>query len=237
MDNKKSLLLVLVVSSFVSVGHAVDFYTVDAITSSTEVTDLLPASNLIQGVDVGYDGSEPHDQLGGLFTHRWATTAPGGFPADYFEVADSPVLTIDLGVDQILSEISVWGYTTANANGVSEFSLRFATDAEGTSGFGTSILFNPVFNPIIDDVSRQSFSFGESLVARYVELTALDNFYVSPGDGSGGEIPGGDRVGLGEIAFEVTDLVIVATPEPMTATLAGMALVVLAATSKRRVAS
>ena len=36
-------------------------------------------------------------------------------------------------------------------------------------------------------------------------MSAEDNFYISPGDGSGGETPGGDRVGLGEIAFAVSE--------------------------------
>ncbi len=33
----------------------------------------------------------------------------------------------------------------------------------------------------------------------------MDNYFEAPGDGSGGEIPGGDRVGLGEVAFEIIE--------------------------------
>jgi len=51
-------------------------------------------------------------------------------------VAGAPVFALDLVADVSLEEISVWGYASTNANGVSEFSLRFATDAEGTDGFG-----------------------------------------------------------------------------------------------------
>ena len=57
-----------------------------------------------------------------------------------------------------------------------------------------------------DDTSRQSFNF-DPVTARYVEFTALDNFFVAPGDGSAGGLPGGDRTGLGEVAFQVV-------PEP-----------------------
>jgi len=69
---------------------------------------------------------------------------------------------------------------------------------------GNSISYNPTFNPTNDDdAARQSFLFEETVVARFVEFTATDNFFMEPGDGSNGETPGGDRVGLGEIAFEI----------------------------------
>ena len=52
-------------------------------------------------------------------------------------------------------------------------------------------------------MNRQPFVFDEIVAARFVEFTARDNFFVAPGDG---ETPGGDRVGLGEIAFPVYSL-------------------------------
>jgi hypothetical protein len=188
---------------------------------------LWAASNLIQGSGVGFDATAPHNQLGAASTHRWVTAAPGGFPADYIAVAGTPVLTIDLGQDTLLSEISVWGYAASNANGVSEFSLRFATEAEGTGGFGTSIAFNPTYFPVNDDVLRQSFAFGQNLSARYVEFTAEDNFFIFPGDNSVNP-PGGDRVGLGEIAFAVT------VPEPASAALCLLGVASMGLIRRRR---
>jgi hypothetical protein len=120
---------------------------------------------------------------------------------------------MDLGADVPLFEVSAWGYANSNANGVSAFSLRFATEAEGSAGFGGSIGFNPTYLMVNDEFSRQSFLFGETITARYVEMTLVDNHFVAPGDGSGGETPGGDRVGLGEVAFAVI-------PEPSTPFLA-----------------
>ena len=108
----------------------------------------------------------------------------------------------------------------ANANGVSEFSLRFATDADGPAAFATSVTYGPTFFPTSDDVSRQSFVFSQAVTARYVEFTAEDNFFIPPGDGSGGETVGGDRVGLSEIAFD-------SIPEPATLLLVGMVVPVL----------
>ncbi len=179
------------------------FYDIDSISSSTAFDDLIPASNLIQGPGIGFDASEPHSKLLGGFDGNWVTAAPGGFPSDYIEVAGSPVLFIDLGQDNALSEISIWGYESSNAVGVSEFSLEFAAAADGAGGFGTSIVYNPSFFPTNDNTIRQSFAFDQDVTARYVEFTVLDNFFVAPGDGSV-ETPGGDRVGLGEIAFAIS---------------------------------
>lgn len=180
------------------------FYPIASITSSTEADDLYPVTNLILGPGVGYNAEAPFRRLIGGADGLWVTAAPGGFPADYIEAADAPVLILDIGADVSLGEISVWGYSSMNGNGVSEFSLRFATGAEGTAGFGQSIAYNPTFNPTTDnDVIRQSFLFSETVTARYVEFTPLDNYFTAPGDGSEGGLAGGDRVGLGEIAFEI----------------------------------
>ncbi|MEM9659244.1 MAG: LamG-like jellyroll fold domain-containing protein, partial [Planctomycetota bacterium] len=54
-----------------------------------------------------------------------------------------------------------------------------------------------------DFTSRQDFDF-TSVTARYVDFVVVDNFFVEPGDGSvAGTDAGGDRVGLGEVAFPV----------------------------------
>jgi hypothetical protein len=129
----------------------------------------------------------------------------------------------------LLAEISVWGYSTINANGVSEFSLKFATEADSPAGFGTSIGFNPTYFPIFDDTQRQSFAFGQTVSARYVEFTAKDNFFTSPGDGSGGGLAGGDRVGLGEIAFSVSEI-----PIPAAVWLFGSGLLGLIGMARRK---
>ena len=176
---------------------AADFHPISSVTTST-TADLWPVSNLIQGPGNGYAAGGEHEQLGSGASHRWVTAAPGGFPSDYIEETGKPVLIFDLGEDRPLSEISVWGYTTTNANGVSRFSLRFATAAEGEQQLSASISYNPFFDSVIDDTPRQSFAFSEVVIARYVEFTCEDNFHANGGSGPPG---GGDRVGLGEVAF------------------------------------
>lgn len=191
-------------------AHAASFYTISGVTSDTAGTDFFAAANLIEGAGVGFTAAEPHTQSGST----WVTNAPNGSAGDYFDPTPVPAprLVFDLGADTALSEISIWGYADDNGNGANQVSLRFATAADGTGGFGTTVAYNPTFNPTQPTAPRQSFAFSGPLVARYVELTPEDNFFgISP--------PGGDRVGLGEVAF--SDQRYVVTPISATSNAAG----------------
>ena len=184
---------------------AQEFYEIESVTVTTEDTDLWPISNLIQGPGVGFDDAEPYDSLGGGAGGAWVTEACG-FPCDYLDSFDPPEIVLDLGSDVPLSQIDVWGYAGTNANGVLEFEVEFATEADGDTGFGTSITYNPTFTEVdIDPVPRQQFPFDETVTARYVLVRTTDNYFEEPGDGSGelGRPPGGDRIGLSEIAFPI----------------------------------
>ncbi len=103
----------------------------------------------------------------------------------------APVLVFDLGSVVRLTEISLWGYADTNANGALAVDLRFS-DTTTFTGAPTSI------GGILQATApRQSFSFAP-VDARYVELTPTDNYFgINP--------PGGDRVGLGEVAFAVPE--------------------------------
>jgi hypothetical protein len=193
-------------SVFATTSMATDFYTISSVSASTAATDLWPASNLIQGPAVGFSDAAPYDKTSGDAEGNWVTDACG-FPCDYLGAFPAPVLTFDLGSDVLLTELSVWGYSASNSNGAKDISVRFATEAEGTAGFGTSVAYNPTFSFTNDALVRQSKDFSEAVTARYVELSLIDNFFSPPGDGSAGELAGGDRIGLGEVAFAVV-------PEP-----------------------
>ena len=170
------------------------FHNITSVTSTTSATDLFIVDNLIEGSGVGFDVNPPHDRTSGS---TWVTNAPNGGVADYFDPLPdpAPVFVFDLGADVELQEISVWGYSDTNGNGAKQFSLRFATEAEGTTGFGTSITYNPTFAATLPATPRQSSLFPDMVTARYVELTPEDNFFE--------DLTGGDRVGLGEVAFEI----------------------------------
>ncbi|MCA9214223.1 MAG: PEP-CTERM sorting domain-containing protein [Caldilineaceae bacterium] len=211
-------LVALAVAACIS-GTAIgaDFYPIAGASSSTGGSDLWPASNLIQGPGVGFDAAEPHAKILGGADGNWVTAADAGFPSDYIEQVGQPVLTFDLGSDVALNEISVWGYAATNSNGASEFTLKFSTAAEGAGGGSASAgpfaLAGDLTLGTNDDTSRQSFSY-DMVTARYVEMTITDNFFNAPGDGSvAGSIAGGDRAGLGEVAFQQV-------PEPSSVILA-----------------
>lgn len=230
----KKLLFALTLMALASPTYGEDFYPgelgVPSIFSSStsddpDLGDLWPVQNLLQGPGVGFDADEPHDGIPNGAEAAWVTNANAGFPADYIEDVSLPngqlpTIVFDFGADAPLDEISVWAYSSTNSNGVSEFVLRFATDADGPEGFDTSGISQFEFNPRNEHAPGdmpvwQSFEFGELLTARYVEFTVIDNYFLPPGDGSGGavdefyegyiELPGGDRVGLGEVAFRIPD--------------------------------
>jgi LmbE family N-acetylglucosaminyl deacetylase len=177
-----------------------DFHSIDSIASSTtsDPGDYWPLANLIQGPGSGFDENDPHDSLGsGNSSYAWVTGQPNGNDDYYANGEPPPVLVIDLGADRPLSEISTWGYNEGNTNGAKDFLLRFATAADGPDGFGTSITFSPGFEAAFATGPRDSHPFGRVVTARYVEMTITDNWR-----GLQGSKAGGDRVGLGEIAFE-----------------------------------
>jgi hypothetical protein len=160
---------------------------------------------LIQGPGDGFNGDQPHQLLLSGEAGSWVTEACG-YPCDYLEAFDPPELIIDLGEDVTLDEIDVWGYSAGNSNGVLEFELEFATEADGDDGFGNTISYNPTFGDVdIDPSPRQQFLFDEQVTARFVKFIATDNYFEDPGDGTGelGRPAGGDRIGLSEIAFPV----------------------------------
>jgi hypothetical protein len=186
------LLTAIAASAHCWSARAAEFHPIASVTT-TNTVNFFVKENLIEGAGVGFDAAEPHNRTSGL---TWVTDAPN---ADYFVAKPAPILWFDLGADVVLSEISTWGYADTNTNGAKDFSLRFATSAEGTTGFGTSITYNPIFEATFATAPRDSNVFSQNVTARYVEMTITDNWR-----GFQGGTPGGDRVGLGEVAFART---------------------------------
>ncbi|HOD83213.1 MAG: F5/8 type C domain protein [Planctomycetes bacterium ADurb.Bin126] len=130
----------------------------------------------------------------------WVTSNPA---ADYFSIPGiQPVLLMDLGADVTINSAAFWNYSTSNANNASQFTLRFATAAEGPMGVGHSIAYAPTFAPAYGGPTiREDLAFATPVTARWVEMTITDNYRGMPPN-----VPGGDRVGFGDIQFDVTSL-------------------------------
>lgn len=202
---KSTSLLVFALGSSLSFGAT--FYPIIGVTSDTSATDFFPADWLIEGPGVGFDAAEPHDRTG---NRTWVTNAPNGGVGDYFgpTPTPSPRLVFDLGSSVTLNEISIWGYADTNGNGLISADLRFS---DTPTFSGTPFSISGITQPA---TPRQSFSFPE-VNARYVELIPTDNLFgIAP--------PGGDRVGMGEVAFAQP------VPEPSSALLALVGIVGLA---------
>ena len=191
--------------SFLCSANAAEFLPISAFGHNMVSANPGGDPEMIGGPGTGFDAAEPHSKLGG--GDNWYTDAPGGFPSDYISAHDGPeYIWFDLGTDVPINEISYWGYAITNANGMREFNLSFATAAEGgAAGLGdeayaTTITLNPSFTALQEDSLRQSFEFPEAVTARYVRVEATSTFYNQPGGGLGG-----DRLGIGDIAFLVSD--------------------------------
>lgn len=193
-------------------ASAATFYPIAGVTSDTAATDFFPASRLIEGAGVGFETTEPHNRTSGL---TWVTNAPNGGAGDYFGPTPNPAprLVFDLGSSVALDEISVWGYADTNGNGMISANLRFS---DTTTFTGAPFAISGITQPA---TPRQSFAL-PPVTARYVEMIPTDNlFSIAP--------PGGDRVGLGEVAFAVP------VPEPSSALLGLLGLGALALRRRR----
>ncbi|MFT6864515.1 MAG: hypothetical protein ACJAVK_003082 [Akkermansiaceae bacterium] len=184
-------------------GLSEEFYAISAV--QTDTVNFYSELNLIAGIGAGFASASPHNSIGGGGDATWVTDAPNGGAGDYYDNDQAnPVIIFDLGANVALGEISTWGYSAGNTNGAKDYTLRFATEAEGGNpdlgdeNFGNSITYQPTFEAAFDPVIRDTEIFEQAVVARYLEMTITDNWRDLQG-----ALPGGDRVGLGEVAFPV----------------------------------
>jgi len=176
-------------------------------------------------VTANTEESSATNTIDGNFISQWYTAAFGGYPSDYFATAAPiPVLTFDLGADTALDGMSIWNPGT-HPNGVTEFSLLFASEVDGLGGLGSSIAYNPTFNSL-NITGQQDFSFSSLVTTRYVSMTFLDNGYSSANPGAGG-----DRVNLREVQFNTGS---VSVPVPGSLLLIGVGLIGLAGIKRRK---
>lgn len=183
-------------------GVPVTFHPITAVLTNTE--NFYPAENLIAGTGVGFDSLFPHAAPGdNPPASTWVTNNPNGAGDYYDNATPPPVIIFDLGANVPIAQINTWGYQGGNTNGAKDYTLRFATEAEGGNpelgdeNFGNSITYQPTFEAAFSPIDRDIEVFEQAVLARYVEMTITDNWRdLQP-------LPGGDRVGLGEVAFPI----------------------------------
>ncbi|GAB5403669.1 MAG: hypothetical protein Aurels2KO_19000 [Aureliella sp.] len=159
-----------------------------SVVSSSAATDHFPATNLVSNSAITLGNFESTSDS----TGSWVTSARNGSSGDYFaDAADpNPVLTFDLGAQEFLTDIVIWGYSTSAGNDVKDFTLEFSTDGGVT--FSEPARFTKPVRTSTDFVHR--LPLGEVQSANVVRMTITDNHFTAGQSG-------GDRVGFNEIRF------------------------------------
>ena len=159
----------------------------------------------------------------GNFGQSWVTNNSGSDYFANFGATNNPVFVWDLGGMTKLEDIVLWQYQNNGTNGSAigndtrTFELRFSTTSTFTgpadfSGTMASVLGLGGLN------LAQAFDLtgvADALATRFVELRITDNYFGQPGITGGG-----DRVGLGEIRFNGSSVIV---PEPASLSLLVMA--------------
>ncbi len=152
----------------------------------------------------------------GDYQGSYASTAPGGGSADFFEAIapdDAVEIVLDLtgSGDSPVRAVLFWQYENSGGganrtgNHARTIDIRINTEAEGSTVFTgppVTVTLLPVTDGDADDANdlgglnrAQGFALGE-LSGRFVQLAITDNYR-----GHQGISAGGDRVGLGEVRF------------------------------------
>ena len=167
------------------------------LTSDSSLSAPVPTgASLAQAQAAVFTGS-------GNFGSYWESNSTGG--SAYFSSQAAPTFIFDLGSNNTISNIVLWNGYATNANQAKGFSLNFSDDGTTFSGFYSDTL---AASNVGNVENAQTFALS-GISSRYVGLTLTSNYAGAPG------MPGGDRVGLGKVRFDVATPV----PEPETWTL------------------
>lgn len=128
---------------------------------------------------------------------------------DYFASNPALVIVFDLGRDAWLSSIVLWQYQNHggggghSGNAARTIDVRVALSEDGPNFSGSALTTLNVANVHTDLGGKnkaQTFSLGAGVRARYLQFRVTDNYFGQPGI-----LAGGERVGLGEVRFNVSN--------------------------------
>lgn len=152
--------------------------------------------------------------FGGTFDSSWVTNANA---PDYFATgALPPTFVWDLGSDVYVDNLVLWQYENSGGNFINTgnhartIDLKFNTEADGSASFsGPTTTISAAALVGAETLNLPQVFDMESPIARYVQMAVSDNHFGDP-DGLGvNPTQGGDRVGIGELRFDVSQV-----PEP-----------------------
>lgn len=210
----RAIVPALAIGSMLGIGQQTSAVVISpTLLTSSNLNSFNPPVNLTNnaglsaavntGASLGTALAATHVFDGG-FAQSWVTNGSG---SDYFALQPAPVFVWDLGRDVKLSDLILWQYqntgggTTSAGNALRDFELRFASAASGPT-FGGAADYANIAQSVAQvggtNIAQQFDLTSLNATARYVELTVLDNQ-----KNFNGVTGGGDRVGLGELRFNV----------------------------------
>ena len=175
------------------------------ITSSTGSTDYFKTKNGgLSNKTITLKNYLTMQELSWNNNKSWVTSSNSS-EKDYYTSGVSPVLTIDFGSTQTLNSILVWGYFPSskkiNQNMAKIFNLEIFDSAKGEFIEVETGLDLEKFNAAIafPNATAVKVTLSKAYTTNKVRLTITDNYagfshlkYIGAG---------GDRVGIGELAF------------------------------------
>jgi hypothetical protein len=173
----------------VIVSAPLSFAPIASVSASNDNTDTglgLALDNLIEGPEAGFSPDAPYFALSGA---AWSTITSGG-DTDYFAVHPDDIV-VDFRLDDVytLTGIALWANSYAAGNSPREFALQLSTTGDA-DGLGPPQHF---ISTDVDPATMEHVAFPPA-DANFVRLAFSDNQW-------GYFSPGGDRLGMLEVAF------------------------------------
>ncbi len=175
---------------------------------------LITADGVTDNGVSALPAGQPSNASDGDTATPWYTTDPGGYPSDYFDLGEDPVLSFTFSSDVEINGLAYWSYAPwgpPHLNSPKSATIAFMNDG-GVVETVTVELAN-LGGSVQQDLDFQDDlgTVADSLTVDEVKITITDNYY----DAVNAGVDGGDRVGFVELQFNTV-------PEPASIVLIGL---------------